>query len=141
MEFQRLRDAITAVVGTGNTNSSPFLHCSKNIYKVLSLAQERKHLYSGEIVEIDVSAASLDCVIDLGTPLFMYTYMYTHVYRVLRFHASTLEHFHVLCFVKHLHVRSIHGLTIAVLVPVLGRLCILTHAGFFFHVAIALLYC
>lgn len=106
MDFIRLRDAITAAVGTGNTNPSPFLHCSKNIYKVISLASERKHLYSGEIVEIDVSAVSLDHCIDLGAPAYMYTHIYTHTNRVLRLHASTLGHFHLLDVVKHLHVCS-----------------------------------
>ena len=67
MEHGQLKICLLENVATGNCKVSDMLHTSKDIGKCLNLSKERKGLYSGSILRIDLTAESLDKYIDLSS--------------------------------------------------------------------------
>ena len=49
-----------------NDYVSDMLHTSKDFAKCKALMKERSNLYNGAIVQIDLSATSLDLILDLS---------------------------------------------------------------------------
>ena len=67
MEHHQLRACLLENVATGNHRPSDMLHTSKDFAKCLNLLKERSGMYSGRIVQIDLTATSLDDYIDLSS--------------------------------------------------------------------------
>ena len=68
MGLEDLRYHLMHNVSSGNQWPSDMLHTSKDVAKVWSLMNDagRKHLYSGKVVRIDLSAVSQDLYLDLS---------------------------------------------------------------------------
>ena len=66
MEYAELSAALLKNVSSGNAFPSDMLHTSKDFGKCKSLLDERKSLYNGRMVKIDLSASSQDDYIDLS---------------------------------------------------------------------------
>ena len=67
MDFLPLKAALLENVAIGNERPSDMLHTSKDYAKCLGLSKERKGMYNGRIVRIDISAVSQDLYIDLSS--------------------------------------------------------------------------
>jgi len=67
MEYKQLQPCLLENVAVGNHKVSDMLHTSKDFAKCLNLSKERKNMYNGRIVKIDLTAQSLDDYIDLSS--------------------------------------------------------------------------
>ncbi len=67
LTYDQLRQLVILAVSGGNHKRSPFLHTSVNFLRIKTLLCERKHLYSGVVVRIDLQDFGHDDIVDIST--------------------------------------------------------------------------